>query len=95
MTDGLHYGAFNIKAIHRKPGKIIEYGGELHDTGETITEVEILQFIKTFWGTIAVCKVGNIFQEIPLNELQYGEPIELDKINDCEVNCNDAIKKQL
>jgi hypothetical protein len=70
-----------IDAIHIEPGKIIEYGGELIDTGETKTEVKILQFVKNFWGVIAVCRVGNIFKEIPLNELKWGEPIDLEKVN--------------
>jgi hypothetical protein len=61
------------RAIHRKPGKLIEYGGELLDTGETIKEVEVLQFVKTWWGAKAICKVGNKFQEIPLEELECKE----------------------
>lgn len=71
----------NIKAIHIKPGKLIEYGGELHDTRETRTEVVILQFVKNFFGVTAVCKVGSIFEEIPLDELTYREPISLEEAN--------------
>jgi len=64
-----------------RPGKLIDYGGQLLDTGETRMEVSVLQFVKSFWGTKAVCRVGNIFQEIPLDELQYGEPLDLEVIN--------------
>ena len=63
-------GCDEMKAIHIKPGKIVEVFGELHITPDVKREVEILQFVKSFWGNKAICRVGTSFEEIPLSELE-------------------------
>lgn len=70
-----------MKAIYKEPIRIVDYGGEFIDIGGAHVEVEILDFVKSFWGTKAICRVENIFKEIPLDELQIGEPIDLEKVN--------------
>jgi hypothetical protein len=67
-----------MKAIYTKPSKLIDYGGEFIDIGGDKTEVEILQFVTSFWGTKAICRVGNIFKEIPrygFNVFQWWQPL--------------------
>ena len=60
-----------MKAVHIKPGKIIEYAGEMHVTPDVKREVDIIQFISSFWGSKAICKVDNVFEEIPIKELKW------------------------
>lgn len=69
-----------MKAVRIIPGKIIEYFGEIHTTPDVRQEVEVLQFVKDFWGSKAICRVGNRIEEISTKELEVFTPEELKEL---------------